>query len=78
MTKQITNKGALSVGIDIVLMSMYFIGGICGIMYASVITDLTMWFILATSIYLLFGSLELVTKITKPLDNYDTKEVVTG
>jgi hypothetical protein len=75
MAKKITTKGAAQAAIDFLLMAMYFVGGIAGIMYASVLTDLTMWFFFAVSIFLLFSSLELINKITKPLDNYDTQQV---
>lgn len=77
MVKTITSKGALQAAIDIVLLAVFFIGGVAGVMYASVLTsDLTMWFYFAAGLMLLFNSLELVTKVTKPLDSYDTKDVV--
>jgi len=73
--KKITTKGALEVGVDVVLMAAFFIGGVSGIMYASVLTDITMWFYVATGVLLLMSSAELLMKVTKPLDNYDTSEV---
>jgi hypothetical protein len=75
MAKKITTKGAIQAAIDFMLMAVYFVGGVAGVMYASVLTDLTMWFFFAVSMFLLFSSLELINKITKPLDNYDTKQV---
>ena len=74
MAKKITTKGALQAAIDIVLFFMYAAAGIAGIMYASVLQDMTMWFFYGAGIFMIFSSLELVTKITKPLDSYDVQE----
>jgi len=76
MAKMITTKGAIQAAIDIVLMALYFIGGVAGIMYASVLQDLTMWFFVAAGILLLFTALEIAGKVTKPMDSYESKEVV--
>lgn len=62
------------VGIDIVLLFMYAAAGISGVMYASVLQDMTMWFFFGVGIFMLFSSLELISKVTKPLDNYDTQD----
>jgi hypothetical protein len=74
MAKKITTKGAMQAAIDIVLLFMYGAAGITGIMYASVLQDMTMWFFFGASIFLLFTTLNLISKVTKPLDNYDTQE----
>jgi len=76
MAKKITTKGALQAAIDIVLLFMYGAAGVAGVMMASVLQDVTMWFFFGASIFLLFTCLELITKVTKPLDNYDTQDVV--
>ena len=76
MAKKITTKGALQAAIDIVLLVLYGAAGVAGVMTASVLQDVTMWFFFGASIFLLFTCLELITKVTKPLDNYDTHVVV--
>lgn len=73
MAKKITTKGALQAGIDIVLLFMYAAAGVAGIMYASVLQDVTMWFFFGAGIFMLFSSIELISKVTKPLDNYETQ-----
>ena len=62
------------VGIDIVLLFMYAAAGIAGVMYASVLQDMTMWFFFGAGIFMLFSSLEKISTVTKPLDNYETSE----
>lgn len=73
--KKITTKGALEVGCDVVLMAAYFIGGVAGIMYASVLSDITMWFYVGTGVFLLVTSAGILMKVTKPLENYETAGV---
>jgi hypothetical protein len=75
MKRKITNRGAFQAAIDIVLLAIYFVGGVAGIMYASVLLDLTFWFYAGAGVFLLFTALELVGKVTKPLDNYETRSV---
>jgi len=76
MTKKITTKGALQAAIDIILLFMYGAAGIAGIMYASVLQDLTMWFFYGAGVFFLFTCLELITKVTKPTESYDTQDAV--
>jgi hypothetical protein len=75
MVKQVTTKGALQAAIDIVLLVMYGAAGVTGIMYASVLQDMTMWFFYGAGIFMIFTCLGLISKVTKPLENYDTKDV---
>jgi hypothetical protein len=76
MTKRVTAKGALSAAFDVLKMALYIIGGIAGVMYASVMTaDISMWFYIATGVYLLFAAVKLLGKVTKPTDNYEVQEI---
>jgi membrane protein YdbS with pleckstrin-like domain len=72
MAKKITTKGALQAAIDIVLLALC----VAGIMYASVLQDVTMWFFYGAGVFFLFTCLELISKVTKPIENYDTQDVV--
>lgn len=76
MAKKITTKGALQAAIDIVLLVLYGAAGVAGVMYASVLQDVTMWFFYGAGVFFLFSCLELISKVTKPIDNYDTQDVV--
>jgi hypothetical protein len=44
-------------------------------MIASVLRDLTLWFYFGAGVFLLFTSIGLVSKVTKPMENYETQEV---
>jgi hypothetical protein len=77
MAKKITNRGALQAAFDVLCMSLYFIGGIAGVMIASVsVFNLNMWFYIAASVYLLFTGGDILVKVTKPVGNYETVDVV--
>ena len=76
MAKKVTMKGAGQAAFDVLCMALYFIGGVAGIMYASVLTeDLSLWFYLGTSVFLLFQAITLLGKVTKPVENYETEVV---
>jgi hypothetical protein len=36
----------------------------------------TMWFFYGAGVFFLFTCLELISKVTKPIENYDTQDVV--
>jgi hypothetical protein len=75
MAKKVTTKGALQAAVDTFLLAFYAMAGIAGIMIASVLRDLTLWFYFGAGVFLLFTSIKLVSKVTKPMDNYETQEV---
>ncbi len=75
MAKKITTKGALQAAIDIVLLFLYGAAGVAGVMYASILQDVTMWFFYGAGVFFLFTCLELISKVTKPIENYDTQDV---
>jgi len=76
MTKKITTKGALHVGIDVLFLALYLIGGAAGIMYAGVLQDFTAMFFYGAGAFLILQALEIFQQVTKPLDNYETQDVV--
>jgi hypothetical protein len=76
MAKKITTKGALQAAVDTFLLAFYAMAGLAGVMIASVTRDVTMWFYFGAGIFLLFTSIALVSKVTKPMDNYESVDVV--
>jgi hypothetical protein len=76
MAKKVTTKGAFQAAVDTFLLAFYAMAGIAGVMIASVLRDLTMWFYFGAGVFLLFTSIRLVSKVTKPLENYETVDVV--
>lgn len=76
MAKKVTTKGALQAAVDTFLLAFYAMAGIAGITIASVTRDIAMWFYFGAGIFLLFSSIALVSKVTKPMDNYETTDVV--
>ena len=75
MTKQVTTRGAMQAGVDVLFMTLFFIGSFAGILHASVLQDMTLWFYYAAGAFLLLKAVELLFKVTKPADNYDVISV---
>jgi len=72
-SRKLTYGGAVCALFDIMLMGIYFIGGLAFLRASGLETTLLMWGYLAVGVFLVFNAIGKFMSVTRPRDWYETE-----